>query len=585
MLPPCAQCGAVLLEGARFCGSCGVAIPEIGEAGAPPELAEDAAAIARYRGVLDRFLHDGPLESHELEQLEALRQRLSLSLRTHERLYAELTSGRSESGAATAAGGERGALRLFLDTETVRHFVAGARCVLRLKLVNDGPLLLESVSVYTEVLGGERLLPSRGEPVFPGKSGLLTVWLVPQLPGFCEVRGIVHVVDLAGTASAFRFDGVQFRVGALGEAAPVSVVNIDQRSARVVDNSRTQFAAPPPDRGGLVGEGDFKPVPLRPLPLAEAAALWPELHVPTAPPQSDGSSDARSDGNIGAARGPTLRRGAPVRFTVKGEAAMYEASSVLTQGDLATLYEGRRTRDGAPVIIKIADDSADNDLMQAEVSALRILRAEPSPQLKHLPVVLDQLQTRDGRLGTVLERIDGLDLLQVRERRPRGLSAQHLIWIMRRCLSVLGWAHARGVLHGNLDPAHIVIRAQDHNVWVIDWCYAIVNPARTGQGFRVLNEEYSPPEVGARKPPLPSSDLYSLGRCMIYLLGGDPRQHELPRDAETGQELDERLQRFLRFFVLDSALGRAQDAWEAYRFLDRLRAQIWGPHRFIELLL
>ncbi|MFO0572803.1 MAG: inactive serine/threonine-protein kinase VRK3 [Polyangia bacterium] len=579
MLPPCAQCGAVLLEGARFCGSCGVAIPE------QPEPAEDAAAIARYRSVLDRFLHDGPLESHELEQLEALRQRLALSLRTHERLYTELTSARLGTG----AGGERCALRLFLDTETVRHFVAGARCVLRLKLVNDGPLLLEIVAVHTEVLGGERLLPARGEPVFPGKSGLLTVWLVPQLPGFCEVRGVVHVVDLLGTASAFRFDGVQFRVGAPGEPAPVSVVNIDQRSARVVDNSRTQFAAPPPDRGGLVGEGDFKPVPLRPLPLAEAAALWPELGAPpslaTAPPQSDARADARSDDDTGGARGPTLRRGAPVRFTVKGEAAMYEASSVLTQGDLATLYEGRRSRDGARVVIKIADDSADNDLMQAEVSALRILRSEPSPQLKHLPVVLDQLQTRDGRLGTVLEFLDGLDLVQVRERRPHGLPAQHLIWIMRRCLSVLGWAHARGVLHGNLDPAHILVRAKDHNVWVLDWCYAIVNPARTGQGFRVLNEEYSPPEVAARKPPLPSSDLFSLGRCMIYLLGGDPQKGELPRDAETGLELDERLQRFLKFFVLDSALGRAQDAWEAYRFLDRLRQQIWGPHRFIELSL
>jgi hypothetical protein len=130
MLPPCAQCGAVLLEGARFCGSCGVAIPEV--------LEEDAAALARYRAVLDRFLQDGPLKSHELEQLEALRQRLSISVRTHERLCAELLPGRAEAG-------ERASLRLFLDTETVRHFMAGARCVLRIKLVNDGPLLLESV--------------------------------------------------------------------------------------------------------------------------------------------------------------------------------------------------------------------------------------------------------------------------------------------------------------------------------------------------------------------------------------------------------------------------------------------------------
>mgnify|MGYP000899921668 CR=1 FL=1 len=39
------------------------------------------------------------------------------------------------------------------------------------------------------------------------------------------------------------------------------------------------------------------------------------------------------------------------------------------------------------VVVKIADDKADNDLMQAEVSALALLCAEASPQQKHLPVI------------------------------------------------------------------------------------------------------------------------------------------------------------------------------------------------------
>lgn len=575
MLPPCAQCGAALLDGARFCGSCGAVIAE-----APSAPAVDPAALARYRAVLEKFLEDGPLAAHEREQLEALRQRLVVPQRAHERLIAELGElGELAERARPPVENGRARVRLLLDTETVRHFTAGARCVLRLKLVNEGELALDPIELYAEVLGSGRLEPGRGGTLFPGQSSPLTLWFLPAQPGFFELRGVLHVADLAGERGFFRFDGVQFRVGAPGDAARVSVVNIDQRSARVVDNSRTQFALPPEDRGGLVGDGDYRPVPLSVISATEAAALCPDLAKYAAP-------TARDPGETSASRGaPVLRSGASVRFTVRAEAAQYEVSSVLTQGDLATLYEGRRSSDGAPVIVKIADDSGDNDLMQAEVSALRLLRREPSPQLKHLPTVLDQFHTRDGRLGTVLERLDGMDLLKVRERQPRGLSAQHLIWVMRRCLSVLGWAHARGVLHGNLDPAHILIRAQDHNVWVLDWCYAIVNPAQTGQGFRCLNEEYSPPEVAARKPPLPSSDMYSLGKCMYFLLAGDPRQKTLPVDSETGAPIDERLQRFLSYCVLESPLQRAQDAWEAYRFLDRLREQIWGPHRFIELVL
>jgi len=101
-----------------------------------------------------------------------------------------------------------------------------------------------------------------------------------------------------------------------------------------------------------------------------------------------------------------------------------------------------------------------------------------------------------------------------------------------------------------------------------------VNPARTGQGFKALNATYSPPEVAERKPPLPASDLYSLGKCMIFAAGGDPTTRRLP-------EMDERLGRFLRFMTLDSALGRPQDAWQTYMQVERLREQLWGAHTFV----
>ena len=84
--------------------------------------------------------------------------------------------------------------------------------------------------------------------------------------------------------------------------------------------------------------------------------------------------------------------------------------------------------------------------------------------------------------------------------------------------------------------------------------------------------------------------MYSLGKCMYYVLGGDPRHKTLPAESDSHllgdrETIDERIERFLQYCVLESPLSRAQDAWEAYRLLDKLRAEIWGPHQFYELTL
>lgn len=470
-------------------------------------------------------------------------------------------------------------LQLHIDSETARHFVVGTRCLLRLRVGNDSAVALAPVEIHAELLGAERLSPASLPALSAFQSEVASLWFVPAVAGFHALRGVVFAQAPSGERGFFRFSGLHLRIGTAQEGSHVSVVNIDQSSARVVDNSRTSFGLPQESRGGLITAADFQPVELTAIPAAQAIELAPALsrYAEAARPQD-------------AAAGPVIRTSSVfTRFTVKAEHGAYEAVGRLGQGELASIFEARRTADGARVVIKLADDSQDNDLIQAEVSALVILRREASPQLKHLPTVLDQFHTRDGRLGTVFEYLDGFDLLEVRRRLPQGLPPRHLPWLMRRCLSVLGWAHSRGVLHGNLDPAHILLRARDHNVWIIDWCYAIVNPAQTGQSFRCINEIYSPPEVEARRPPTPASDLYSLGKCMYYVLGGDPKAGTLPDSLSgsplEGERLHERFQRYLQFFTLDSARARAQDAWEEFQNIDRLRLEIHGPHRFEELHL
>ncbi len=447
------------------------------------------------------------------------------------------------------------AVGLSLDLVTLRRFEVGTRCMLRLRVENLGLAPLTRLEIRCDAGALGALTGAAATPLAAGQTSVISIFVVPSMAGYEELRGALHCAEADGATREHRLEAIQFRIGG---APRVQVVNIDQSGARVIDNSGSTFGVDAD--GGVItdADGEWRPIGL--------------TLVGSTPATRAEASSATS---------ASLAAPAPVDFEVKAQGGSYRMTSVVARGDLATVYGGSRTPPAAgreaEVVLKLADDAADNDLIQAEVRTLQRLTAVASPQQKHLPVVLDQVRTADDRTGTVFERLDGLDVCTLRERLPGGVPQRHLIWIMRRVLSVLGWAHSNGILHGNVEPAHIVVRPHDHNVWLVDWSWAIVEPAKTGQTFRCLNEDYGPPEARNHKPPLPSSDLYSLGKSMIYAAGGDPATNALP------DSIDPRVQRFLRFFVVESALGRPGDAWDMYKQLDNLREEVFGSHEFVAL--
>lgn len=446
-------------------------------------------------------------------------------------------------------------LRLFVDVATLRLLAAGSRGLVRLAVENAGAVALAAVRVTGQLPAdaagkAATLVGEASGTVFPGARGEVALWFTPDLPGVSEISGVVETADLVGERARCAFGPFRFRVAAPGNGPVVHVVNVDQRSARVVDNSRASFAAGGGgSEGGLLEAADWHPVSVHVLPPPAVAAA-------SAVPPAQASEG----------------------FVARTARGTYRLSRVIAEGDLATVYEGEwEGPDGArePVAVKVPFESADNDLMQNETRALARLHADAGPMAKHLPTVLDRFRTPEGQLATVFPRFDGLDLAAIRERLPDGIPPVHILWLLRRTLSVLGLAHGKRVIHGNVDPAHILVRPRDHNVWIVDWCWAIFDPG-PGSGFRCENEVYSPPEVAERKPPLPSSDIFSAGRCMIHALGGDPRTGWLP------ETVDERIARFLHWMTRESPLQRPQDAWALFRAVDSLREEVFGPHRFIE---
>ncbi len=531
----CVDCQQSLRPGAAFCGACGAR---------QPAAIETAEAVARYRDVLGRFLADGGLDGAKQAQLDELRLRLGVTLATHAGLCAQLEP---DSPPASAIG-------LAIDVGPLRHLAVGARGLIRLRISNDGALALERFAIRA-TWAGAPLPIVEATTSFPGHPAVLTLAVTPTAAGFHELAGALELVDLMGEASRYRFDGVHLRVAADGPQ--VSVVNIDQSSARVVDNSRSSFAAVT-EGGALIAAG-------------ADAGDWQAVPVVA----------VREPSTRRAASSANTRR---VELAVTTEKATYQLTTTLAQGDLATIYGGhvRGSQPPVGVAVKLADQAADNDLLQHEVRVLGLLTAEAGKPTVHLAPPRDQFRSKDGRLGTVFDHLDGFDLTAVRDRcRKRGepgLPPRHLLWVMRRALSALGWAHQRGILHGNLDPSHVLVRPHDHMLWLIDWCWAVVEPARTGQGFKAHNELYSPPEVASRGRPTPASDIYALGKVLIHLAGGDPATKTLP-------DMDPRLARFIKYLAVESQGGRPQDAWELYLHADKVRAQIWGDHTFVPLEL
>lgn len=272
-----------------------------------------------------------------------------------------------------------------------------------------------------------------------------------------------------------------------------------------------------------------------------------------------------------------LAAGRPVFTTGKRQ---YYMGGPIASGSVATIFEGECLIGddfAGRVVIKIADDPADNDLLKNEIKALKLLHEQKAKHRKHLPFLMDQFVTTDDRQGLVLRYLDdSYDFYTVRARKPykNGVYRKDMVWMLNRLLSAAGYAHHRGLLHGNIEPSHLLIRPCDHNLFLIDWTGAVVDPFNTGDNYKVFTEHFSAPEVKKKGTPHPASDIYSIGMCMIYILGGDIESKKLPDD------LEEDLARFIRYMVLDSPKQRAPNAWSLHSQLDKLVVKLWGPKQF-----
>ncbi len=204
----------------------------------------------------------------------------------------------------------------------------------------------------------------------------------------------------------------------------------------------------------------------------------------------------------------------------------YELQEWIGEGGMATVYKGRRVRDGVPVAIKILRPHLSNNTEFLERFARE---ASSISQLSHPHMVQILGRGVEGEIHyIVMEYVPGENLKQFLRRRGR-LSPEEAISIAVQVCDVLEYAHSHGIVHRDIKPQNILITPEGQ-VKVTDFgiARALASASITQTGEMLGTIHYLSPEQARGAHVDQATDLYALGVVLFEMVTG-----RLPFDGES----------------------------------------------------
>ena len=256
----------------------------------------------------------------------------------------------------------------------------------------------------------------------------------------------------------------------------------------------------------------------------------------------------------------------------------YRVEAVLGRGGLSEVYLARSTISGRVVAIKaLRAVFADNESYTSLLT-----REEGVREIRHDAVVryFDTQRTPDGIVYLVMDYIEGkaLDIVL----REGGMSMEDVLAVGERVLAGLADAHRNNIVHRDIAPDNIILRAGDpRQAVIIDFGIAkdTTPDAVTivGEGFAGKLGYAAPEQFGGHTDP--RSDIYALGAALLATyLGKKPNMGKQPMEVlpKKMQPLDtEGVPEPLRMLILrmtePDAKKRFQTADEAVALFHRFR--------------
>lgn len=265
--------------------------------------------------------------------------------------------------------------------------------------------------------------------------------------------------------------------------------------------------------------------------------------------------------------------------TVTVGGVSYAVGQMFHSGEHSALYQGRIPvgNGSAGVVIRVATTPADNPFLFNEIRILDLLHRQDVGYWRNVPYMLARFNASE-RVGIIYRQFEGLTLAALRENRlhKEGLDQRHAVWVLDRMLGLLGYAHKIGLVHGRIEPNRVRVRPSNHNALLTGWAHAAYQPATTGERILPAGGIFEAPEIRDSKPIGPWTDIYCLGKTLIWLLGGDPVTNEMPAGVEP------KFRQFLLNMVPKNPRARPHDAWQLYEAQNRLKDSLW-ERRFIHL--
>jgi hypothetical protein len=249
----------------------------------------------------------------------------------------------------------------------------------------------------------------------------------------------------------------------------------------------------------------------------------------------------------------------------------WQVSHALTKGSLSDLYVVGNPAHKAPAVLKVAINKADNALIEVERAALDKLNAAAKDSAdvfaQYFPKVHASFKI-SGKSATVLTYADGYHTFNDIVRLAPNLDFRHAVWMVNRALSILGFTHLHGMLHGSILGDHLLYNCATHGLMLVDWCYSL-EIGKIASVIPAGSKASYPVEVIRKKPVSGATDLYMLMKLI----------------KSTWKVIPARMRALVDWASAVSPNARPSDVWLFQKRWAEAAQEVYGKPTFIPLVL
>ena len=207
----------------------------------------------------------------------------------------------------------------------------------------------------------------------------------------------------------------------------------------------------------------------------------------------------------------------PVQLDVGQTVGDYEILSLLGRGGMGKVFKVRNLISDRIEAMKVLLPDAD---VTAEVTERFAREIRLVARLEHPNIAALRTALRAGsQMLMIMEYVEGSSLdQQLQSQKPDCGRGVHF---MVQVLSALSYAHQHGVVHRDVKPSNILVRADD-SVKLTDFGIAsrVGDPKLTGAGMALGSLYYMSPEQVKASPLDSRADIYSVGVTLYESVTG-----------------------------------------------------------------